>query len=199
MNILARKNQRSLVRRAFRVFCLVTVITLPWTPQLARADDFGCKVLLCLADPRGPETEQQCVPPIEQMKAGLAHGDPFPTCDMGSQGQGTYATQVYTPWNPCTAPLTSAPTGVYIAVQSTVTSGNPNGFSNAQLSDGQMAFACVGNLKAQTSMRLADDGDFRDGTNVAVNVYDQVLWETPQSPRAIDVYISGKFWQRYHW
>ncbi|MGX7006059.1 hypothetical protein [Caballeronia sp. KNU42] len=56
------------------------------TPDLAHADDWGCQVLLCLANPGGPEQYAQCVPPIEKLWAALRHGDPFPTCDFGSGG-----------------------------------------------------------------------------------------------------------------
>lgn len=48
------------------------------------ADSWGCQVLLCLADPRGPEKEAQCVPPIEKLWTALRHGNPFPSCDFSS-------------------------------------------------------------------------------------------------------------------
>lgn len=50
----------------------------------AHADDWGCRVLLCLSDPRGPETEAACVPPIERLWSALRHGAPFPSCDLNS-------------------------------------------------------------------------------------------------------------------
>jgi len=53
-------------------------------PKIAMADDWGCQVLLCLADPRGPETESACVPPIEKLWSALAHGKSFPTCDLST-------------------------------------------------------------------------------------------------------------------
>lgn len=42
----------------------------------------GCQVLICLSDPRGPESEKECVPPIEKLWDALRHGNPFPTCDL---------------------------------------------------------------------------------------------------------------------
>lgn len=54
------------------------------TPTLARADGWGCQVLLCLANPGGPEQYSECVPPIEQLWSALSHGDPFPTCDFAA-------------------------------------------------------------------------------------------------------------------
>jgi hypothetical protein len=53
-------------------------------PSPTFADDWGCQVLLCLADPRGPETESECKPPIEKLWNALEHGKPFPTCDLNS-------------------------------------------------------------------------------------------------------------------
>lgn len=53
-------------------------------PVLALADDWGCQVMLCLSDPRGPETESACVPPIEKLWTALRKGNPFPTCDFSS-------------------------------------------------------------------------------------------------------------------
>jgi hypothetical protein len=64
---------------------LSACVALPLAqPVIAQADDWGCQVLLCLSDPRGPEAEGACVPPIEKLWTALRHGDPFPTCDLNS-------------------------------------------------------------------------------------------------------------------
>jgi hypothetical protein len=66
------------------------------TPGVVHADDWGCQVLLCLSNPRGPEQYSACVPPIEKLWSALRHGDPFPTCDFGVGGsQGTSATNTF--------------------------------------------------------------------------------------------------------
>ena len=44
--------------------------------------NWGCKVLLCLANPDGAEAVSQCVQPIESLWQALAHFEPFPTCNM---------------------------------------------------------------------------------------------------------------------
>ena len=63
---------------------------------VAHADDWGCQVLLCLANPGGPEQCSECVPPIEKLWSALRHGDPFPTCDFGAGGsQGTFTTNTF--------------------------------------------------------------------------------------------------------
>lgn len=65
-------------------------------PGTARADDWGCQVILCLSNPGGPEQYGECVPPIEKLWAALHHGDPFPTCDFGAGGsQGTSAVNIF--------------------------------------------------------------------------------------------------------
>ncbi|WP_423191680.1 hypothetical protein [Burkholderia multivorans] len=90
---------RSALLRALR--CWVTVVaaflgTSILLPGAARADDWGCQVILCLSNPGGPEQYAECVPPIEKLWAALRHGDPFPTCDFGAGGsQGTSAANVF--------------------------------------------------------------------------------------------------------
>ncbi|OYZ89972.1 MAG: hypothetical protein B7Y01_03200 [Xanthobacter sp. 17-67-6] len=47
----------------------------------ARADDWGCQVLLCLSNPGGPMQFAECVPPVQRLWNELARGRPFPTCN----------------------------------------------------------------------------------------------------------------------
>ncbi|PYE17253.1 hypothetical protein [Paraburkholderia silvatlantica] len=73
--------------------CLATSVM---APGVARADDWGCQVILCLSNPGGPEQYGECVPPIERLWAALRHGDPFPTCEFGAGGsQGTSAANIW--------------------------------------------------------------------------------------------------------
>ncbi|CAB3786343.1 hypothetical protein [Paraburkholderia fynbosensis] len=65
-------------------------------PGTAHGDDWGCRVILCLSNPGGPEQYDECVPPIGRLWAALRHGDPFPTCDFGAGGsQGTSAVNIF--------------------------------------------------------------------------------------------------------
>lgn len=83
------------VRRWLLVMAL-SASTLILPPGVAHADDRGCQVLLCLANPGGPEQYGARVPPIEKLWSALRHGDPFPTCDFGADGsQGTSATNTF--------------------------------------------------------------------------------------------------------
>lgn len=67
-----------------RLHALAAALALIAPAVPVYADDWGCQVLLCLSDPRGPETEADCVPPIERLWRALEHGEPFPTCDFNS-------------------------------------------------------------------------------------------------------------------
>ncbi|MBB2792161.1 UNVERIFIED_ORG: hypothetical protein GGD59_002476 [Rhizobium esperanzae] len=46
----------------------------------ARAEDWGCQVILCLSNPGGPTQYAECRPPIQKLWRELAEGHPFPTC-----------------------------------------------------------------------------------------------------------------------
>ncbi|PZM12894.1 hypothetical protein [Rhizobium tubonense] len=46
----------------------------------ARADDWGCQVILCISNPGGPTQYAECRPPIEKLWDWLAKGHSFPTC-----------------------------------------------------------------------------------------------------------------------
>lgn len=60
-------------------------VSMAWS-DVARADDWGCQVRLCLSNPGGPEQYTECVPPIERLWATLRDGDPVPTCDLATTG-----------------------------------------------------------------------------------------------------------------
>lgn len=46
-------------------------------------DNWGCEVMLCLANPQGPTAVSQCVPPIKKLWKHLAKGRPMPVCKFG--------------------------------------------------------------------------------------------------------------------
>lgn len=48
--------------------------------NLAHAQDWGCQVLLCLANPGSPTQYAECVPPISRLWDALRRGNAFPTC-----------------------------------------------------------------------------------------------------------------------
>ncbi|AKK24984.1 hypothetical protein [Pandoraea oxalativorans] len=179
----------------------------------AHATDFGCKVLLCLANPAsngGPQGVAECVAPIDRLYHDLDKGRPFPTCDLadGNDG-GSYARQVYDPYDPCPPPLQPAARGAYV-VQGRRNVGNGGrewGGSgeytlsgqpqvsepqSAQSGGGAGPQACVG--KPVGAYTVGSDDD-----SVTVNVFEQVLWQPAQNPRAIDVFINNVRQQRVRW
>ncbi|AKM33516.1 hypothetical protein AB870_25430 (plasmid) [Pandoraea faecigallinarum] len=188
----------------------------------AHASDFGCKVLLCLANPAsngGPQGVAECVAPIDQLYHDLDKGRPFPTCDLadGNDG-GSYARQVYDPYDPCPPPLQPAARGAYV-VQGRRNVGNGgnagSGGSGGIGWDGSGGYT----LSGQPQMSESQSGQSGGGTgpracvgkpvgtytvgnyddSVTVNVFVQVLWQPAQNPRAIDVFINNVRQQRVRW
>lgn len=86
----------------------------------AHADGWGCQVMVCLSDPRGPETEGACVPPIERLWDELSHGHPFPTCDV-MEGWNSLSTEI----------RRAIPPDVLQLVQSTTLTGGNGGASGS--------------------------------------------------------------------
>ena len=77
--------------------------------SLSAHADWGCEVVLCLANPQGPTAVSECVPPIEKLWSELAQGHGFPFCDMNTSGasgngasfqwaSGDYCPPQYTYW-----------------------------------------------------------------------------------------------------
>ena len=192
--------------KALKALAAITFISGSWMPpQLAHASEYGCKVLLCLANPGGPKQYSECVPPINQLWNDLSHGDPFPTCDLSDgNSPGNYAQQINNPYDPCPAGLAPAPQGTLLiqgvqqpkpkawSIGYTVT-GEP-GISESLNEDGKISGpqACVGNLLGSYLMGSQDDGTM-------VTVYDKVVWQPYKSPRAIDIYVNNKLQTRVHW
>lgn len=48
--------------------------------NIARADSWGCQVVLCLSNPGGATQFAECRPPIEKLWTHLAKGYSFPVC-----------------------------------------------------------------------------------------------------------------------
>ena len=113
------KHHFSLLSRPLgRLFCILGLFAALSSP--AAASDYGCKVLLCLANPAGPKAVAQCVPPITQLWKDLAKFKPFPTCDLASTPNGNaYAKQVNAYYDVCPSGTAALPSGV-TAVQGNV-------------------------------------------------------------------------------
>ncbi|WP_426401018.1 hypothetical protein ACN9M1_27480 (plasmid) [Ralstonia sp. R-29] len=162
----------------------------------ASASDYGCKVLLCLANPAsngGPKGVAECVDPINRLYNDLAHGRPFPRCEE-AEATGNRAVPVNDPFDPCPSPLQPAEPDQYV-VQGQSSANSVFGYSQTaapQLGATAGQRACVGRFVGRYQMGGNDDG-------TTINVYDRVVWQKAQSPRAIDLYQDNVWQQRVHW
>lgn len=195
------------MKKGLLTVAMLGVVASSW------ASAYGCKVLLCLANPAsngGPKGVAECVPPINQLYHDLRKGRPFPTCDLADGNDGSsYARQVFDPYDPCPAPLRAAAPGNYVvrgqkAAQSSLPKrwevhdaytldGHPQ-ISEPRISgeDSPGPRACVG--KPVGSYTL---GSYEDSKTVSV--FDKVVWQNAQNPRAIDVFIDDQWQQRVRW
>ncbi len=180
----------------------------------ANASEYGCKVLLCLANPAsngGPTGAAECVSPIKQLYHDLGEGRSFPTCDLADGNDGSrYARQVDDPYDPCPAPLQPAARGSHVVErQRKKAGGNQSGWwgsvgsytlaSQPQVSERQSKYgsrlgerACVGRSAGSYTAGSHDN-------KYTVNMFDKVVWQSAQNPQAIDVFIDNTWQQRVRW
>lgn len=175
-----------------RIGVLVTLIA----SGHASASEYGCKVLLCLANPAsngGPKGVAECVDPINRLYNDLAHGRPFPRCEE-AEATGNRAVPVNDPFDPCPAPLQSAEPGQYVVQGWQSTNAGVSGFALAGTPQIGTAVqrACVGKIVGGYQVGGQDD-------SYTVSVFDRVVWQKAQSPRAIDLYMDNAWYQRVHW
>ncbi|SAK79277.1 hypothetical protein AWB79_05014 [Caballeronia hypogeia] len=189
---------------------LIVVLFIIGVAASAHASEYGCKVLLCLANPAsngGPKGVSDCVPPIDQLYHDLGRGRPFPKCDQADGNDGSsYAREVYDAYDPCPAPLQPAVRGS-VAVQGHQRSGDnaPGSWGGdgsfeqtgqPQVSEIQNDYAYSTGARACVGKQL---GSYTTGTYdnaYTVNVFDKVLWQPAQNPRAIDVFVDRTWQQR---
>lgn len=92
MNQLAKGVVMSFNFKANLTMILITTFLM--APQLARADDWGCQVALCMANPAGPTAVSECVPVMQRLYNALKNKRPWPTCD---RAQAPAPQQFFTP------------------------------------------------------------------------------------------------------
>ncbi len=175
----------------------------------ARADDWGCQVLLCMSNPAGPMAVAQCVPPITRLYNCLAQAHPcaFPTCSMaGSPGQGgSWASFSNARYDICPAGTTSLASGQYAVKNGDIVQSAYNGgYMPTQYrtlyrgtDDGAV---CVGNSTGTVEQYITDDNEMGFRVPVQATIYDNVLQQTLHLGRgAIDIYINGMLHNRVFW
>jgi hypothetical protein len=194
------------------LFSMLIAVGMFSTHLAVHASDYGCKVLLCLANPNGPMAVSECVPPISQLYRDLARGRAFPTCDMAEGPSGrSYARQDVSYYDPCpegTTALTqgayaiqgtSAPQGGYYQGANRVYSGIGSGDELRMSGDdtGLPGKVCVGTKVGDTTTVMGD-GDSQ--SVIGAGVYDRVVMIDAQgSPRVIDVFIDDQLYRRVRW
>lgn len=89
-------------------------------PQMSSQDELGCKILLCLANPNGPEAVSQCVPPIQTLYDLLNQTPPgnIPGCPMASSNATgpSYAKLATNYYSNCPTGTTPLPVGQMAAL-----------------------------------------------------------------------------------
>lgn len=187
-----------MIKKIIPAMALVAAVMLP---QAARADDYGCQVLLCLANPAGPMAVNECVPPITRLYREVFSWRPlpFPTCALSSgldsSTGGNYA-QIAPPsyYDNCPAGQTALPAGTLIDTGSSFVSGIGDGSGlspvwNDGSYDPMPTKICVGNYLSTTMVNVGS-GDSQ--TNYTVNNYSSVSYIPPSSTTFnINVYLNG--------
>ncbi|WP_321944846.1 hypothetical protein [Burkholderia cenocepacia] len=197
----------TLLRRVAPAGVVWALLAVP-SPS-AYADDYPCRVALCAPSPENPWSIAACVPALERLFDDLAHGRGWPTCE----GSGVSMNYVITPFDPCQGGLQEAGPGAWVIEgksrpkQPTWFYADPASYgispsSSPQQSAGgdagpNASLACVGKLMGTYRTYVGRYNSYYDEVNVTV--YDQIVWQKPQSPWAIDVYQSGRFSRRVHW
>ena len=185
-----------------RSACVISGLTAILLTSQAQASDYGCRVLLCLANPAGPTAIAQCVPPITQLWRDLARLRPFPTCDEARPAQ---AVQNTTWYDPCPDGTTALDNGA-LALQQGAPDTTPPlvgiGTGDSLIPDlvddvvlGRKV--CVGRQVGQV---IASIGSGEDLSVQLVNVYDRIaILDPATSPNVIDVYLNDSLYRRVRW
>jgi len=185
------------MKRILRVLALPVLMGVSGA---ASASDFGCQVLLCLANPQGPTAVAECVPPIKKLFRDLAKGKPFPSCTLSNGGTDTsnFARQTTNYYPTCPDGLTPLPVGETVDTGGGLLKGigDGEGESPMPMVDGTYslpAMACVGR---KTGTRLVELGN-EDRSSVLVSEYDRVQYVQPNaSGNVIEVFMNGRLYNR---
>ena len=165
--------------------------------------DYGCRVLLCLANSAGPTALSQCVPPITQLWRDLASFHPFPSCDEAKPAVAVQGTSFYDNCPDGTTPLAAKSQAVLQGSYAyAVGIGSGDGLPSSVNSDGStIQKVCVGKLLSSVTVGGDSTGDSGGGGSpVDIGTYDRVVLMDPAwSPRVIDVYINGALFRRVRW
>lgn len=203
-----------MVRKSLFLLVFVTLTSA------AQADDWGCKVLLCLANPKGAMAEETCRPPIIRLYESLTKRDPdpFPSCD--SANGAAVAKQGFNYFNACPSGTVDLPVGVnaiqvsrsvYTGLSGSTRSPFWSGSNELNRADVKQGIGsgegsnfmnspgnkvCVAKELGPVYLWEQNVGA-QDSSPVAVQAFEQVVVLAPNaSPRYIDVLIDNKPYTR---
>ena len=165
----------------------------------AHASDYGCQVLLCLANPAGPTAVSQCIPPITRLWQDLASFRGFPSCDEAS-ASGARAVIGSSYFDPCPEGTTALAADQYgVLPPLTDPYAGIGSGDNLQPDENNMlpGKVCVGNRVGTANVWIGpeDTGGYQ-----AIGVYDRlVLLDAAANPRTIDVYVNSLLYRRVRW
>lgn len=171
---------------------------------LARANDHGCTVLLCLANPAGPMAVSECVPPIRKLYRDLARGKAFPTCAMasapGTPAGKSWAQHGVSYYDQCPTGTIALEAGAY-AMAAGVNNSYHVGIGEGEYRENDdpttlPSKVCVGKRIGDATLEVSG----ADGWASTAGVFEHIVVLSPAPQRNhIDVYVDSTFLHRVRW
>jgi hypothetical protein len=91
---------------------LITLVILMVSVTVAGADEYGCKVLLCMSNPNGPKAVSECVPPINKLLSDMTKPNfSWPRC-KAAEASGARIVPTNERHEPCPKDYAEIPEGV---------------------------------------------------------------------------------------
>jgi hypothetical protein len=186
--------------------------------EVAQADEYGCKVMLCLADPKGPMAQDECKPPIRKFIEGQSKHprEPFPSCQEAAPAEMKPTTRLFDACPDGTqtlddgkfALLLDTPVYKQLADKSVFLRNGqifnmqpielPAGmFVQTGIGEGERGYEAQRNkicVAKPLGPLLVSAGAEMQPLDVVA--YEQLVTMAPAtSPRVVDIYISGKLYR----
>lgn len=190
-------------------FLVITMMSLAAGVGIAHADEYGCKVLLCLSNPAGPMAEAECRPPIERMlrEQRQRHPPAFPTCEEANGA--AYVQLGSSAYDPCPEGTAALPAGATALWGRRSPDGTPQpvdagalvftGIGEGDTISGATSFSekkvCVGRHLGKVNL-VSGVGDA--SSSIEVDAYDFIATLDPVqgTMRYADVIVQGRRYRR---
>lgn len=166
-------------------FVLAAALSCLLGGPAAAEDLWGCEVLLCLSDPKGPTATPACVPPIQRLWKHLARGRDFPSCPQAKNpatGAPSYARLGTDYFDAC-------PKGTAMVAEGRPPTTNGDSF------DPGMPRLCGGAVVA--SRTVCEPGD---GGCLQLPVYDALISLSAYAGGGVvDLFVGDAWFSRVRW